>query len=574
MTIESQTSVFTIDPFTIAIVEGALVSASDEMFAAIKHASYSPIIYEVLDYASGMTDACGRLVVQGNGVTGFLGSLSSAVQALIERGDPVSEGDIFVVNDPYGAGGSHLSDVTVLRPFFAEGELLAFGASKAHWTEIGGARPGSWSNDAVDVYAEGLHFPLMKLGDRNGLNSTILTLLESNVRTPVETMGDLYAQLGALVIGERRLQDIVHQYGLDAVRTTMDEMILRGERAAKRMLQKLPKGEFFAEDFLDTDGTEDDQPVYVCVRIRVTEDEFVADFTGSSPAVASTINATWPSLECGVRTTFRALIDTEEPTSDGMFVPLRIVCPPGTVFTAQRPTPVSTYWESSDMAADLVHKALAPHLGGRLPAGHSLSVCGAILAFDLRPGETTQHILVEPQGGGWGGSTEQDGESALVPIGDGDTCSIPVEILESTYPVLVEAYQLNLNSEGGAGKYRGGYGIVRTMTLLQSASLTSSFGRNRFPAWGIAGGHNGTPNYVEVTDITGKTLVKAGRLNHLRLPAGTKVSFVTGVGGGYGDPTERDAQRVIDDLNNELISYEVAKTTYGYRMEVDQEAQK
>ncbi len=549
----------------MSIVEGALVAASDEMFQVVRQTSYSPIIYEVLDYATGITDANGRLVVQGNGVTGFLGSLSSGVQAVLQKYTDIGPGDVFIVNDPYTAGGSHLSDVTVVRPFFHNGTLLGFGASKAHWTEIGGAKPGSWSNDAADVYAEGLYIPLMKIVDRGVVNETLMALIAANVRTPVYTLGDLQSQLGALVIGERRVAEAAAKYGTETVLEAMASILDRGRKAALRALRRLPKGTYFAEDYLDSDGATD-QPVYVCVKVTIDDDTFTADFTGSSPSVASTINATWPSLECGVRTTFRALIDSEEPTSDGMFAPLSIICPPGTVFTAQPPTPVSTYWEASDMAADLVQKALAPHIPELMPAGHSLSVCGSILAFERDPQSPTVGlpILVEPQAGGWGGSEGQDGESALVPIGDGDTCSIPVEVLEATYPVRVLEYALNIVPGGGAGKYRGGFGLIRRLQLLQPATLTASFGRHRFPAWGSHDGGNGTPNYVEVHAADGRPLGRFGRVNGMRLEAGSVVALVTGCGGGYGDPKLRDPARVQEDLANGFLTPEDARRIYGY----------
>lgn len=549
------------DAFTLAIVEGALIAAGDEVFDVVKRTSYSPIIYEVLDYASGITDPEGQLVVQGNGVTGFLGSLSSAVQATLKKYVGISQGDVFIVNDPYEAGGTHLSDVTLLRPCFHQGALLGFVASKAHWTEVGGAKPGSWSNDAGDVFAEGLHIPLMKAADRGQINETLLTLIRANVRTPAYSIGDFYAQYGALAMGEKRLSELADRHGVETVLTAMRTIIERGSRTAQRTLRTLPKGEFFATDWLDTDG-KTDQPVYVCVHITVTDEIFTADFTGSSSAVASTINATWPSLECGVRTAFRALMDTDEPTSDGMFVPLRIICPPGTVFTATHPTPVSTYWEASDMAADLVQKALAAHIPERLSAGHSLSVCGSILAFDPVSDEAPL-ILVEPQGGGWGAGAGLDGESALVPIGDGDTRSIPVEILEATYPVLVQAYALNLDAGGGAGQYQGGFGIIKKLKLLRGAMLTASFGRHRFPAWGMNGGQHGTPNYVEVHSPDGSLVGRAGRFDGIPLPAGATVALVTGRGGGYGNPMDRHPEAIHRDVVNGYLTHEDAQRIYG-----------
>lgn len=529
------------DAFTLAIVEGALATASEEIFVSLQRTSQSTIIYEVLDYATGILDARGDLVTQGNGVTGFLGSLSGAVRVLLASGMAIRPGDIFITNDPYDAGGTHLCDVTLIAPYTCGGEILGFGAAKAHWTEVGGMAPGSWTTDAPDIYAEGLQIPLMRLMEEGRVREDLVALIIQNVRTPRATHGDLRAQMASLLVGERRIRAVAERFGAAAVREAMADIVERGRQTAMAALRRMPCGTYSAEDFMDDDGA-GGGPVPIRVSVTISEEEFLCDFSGSAPAVPGTINGTFPSLESSVRTAFRALLPLDQPTSDGMFAPVRIVCPPGTVFTAQRPTPVSTYWESSDHATDLVLRALASALG-QLPAGHSLSVCATILAF----AGSEPRILIEPQGGGWGASAGQDGESALVPIGDGDTCATPAEILERTYPLLVEEMALNTES-GGNGTFRGGYGLCRTFRLREQASLTTTFGRSVFRPWGLAGGEAGTNNRVIVEQ--GDGLVEGGKFTRLALRPGDRVRLISGRGGGYGPPEGRapaDVERDIQD---------------------------
>jgi len=547
------------DPFTLAVVEGALAEASDEIFATMKRTSQSTIIYEVLDYTTGIVERGGRLITQGNGVTGFLGSLSGAVKELLQSGSPFSEGDVLAVNDPYIGGGTHLSDVVLISPVFLGDELLAFAVAKAHWTEVGGMAPGSWTTDAPDIFAEGIQLPMVHVKKRGELQDDVVHIITRNVRTPRSTYGDLMAQVAAIETGGRRIRGLAEKFGADTVLAAMEDLLQRGERIAREALAALPHGTFSAEDLMDDDGLGGD-PVHIKVSITVTDEEFLADFTGTDPEVAGTINCTFPSLECGVRTAFRALLPTQSLTNDGMFAPLRIACPPGTVFTARRPVPVGTYWEASDHSTDLVLKALAPHMGGRIPAGHSLSVCGTIIAF----GGEEPKILIEPIGGGWGGAQGQDGESALIPIGDGDTRANSVEIMEAVYPLLAEEISL-VEDSCGAGKARGGLGQRRAYRLLEEASVTTAWGRCVFPPWGLDGGESGTPNRV-ILERADDTL-EGGKFTRVPIRRGERVVLRTGGGGGFGAARERACELVRRDLREGIISESFASRHYPRQME-------
>src|SRR5215211_9357424 len=335
------------DPFTLEIVKNAMIALGDEMFYALQRTSKSPIIYETLDYAVGATDARGNLIAQGNGVTGFLGTLDGAVSSVLEKlgGNGLRPGDIFVTNDPYEGGGTHLSDVSLVMPIFYEGEVVAFMANKAHWTEVGGKDPGSWTTDATEVYQEGLQFPCVKLYEEERPVQALIDLIAANVRLPDMTLGDLYAQAASLRLGERRFQELCDKYGVDVVLGSIEALLDHGEQLTRLELARLPKGTFEAEDWIDDDGI-GNGPFPVRVQVTITDDEFVCDFTGTHEQVPGPVNCTPTSVHSAVRSIVKAITNPEIPANEGAFRPIRVVCPPRTIFTAERPAPVSTYWET------------------------------------------------------------------------------------------------------------------------------------------------------------------------------------------------------------------------------------
>jgi N-methylhydantoinase B len=474
------------DPFTVEIIRNQLAAAAQESFVRLGRSSQSPIIYEVLDYACALTDASGELIAQANGVPGFLGTLSFAVKAVLDKfpAETLRPGDTIITNDPYSGGGNHLSDVALIAPVFFSGRLVAFSVNKAHWTEVGGMAPGSWTTDSTEIYQEGLQFPVIYLGREYRLDPSLLDLIRANVRTPERTLGDLMAGVGALRTAEQRVIDIARRHGAEEFLEAVVQILDHGERSAKQALAGLPKGSYFCEDWMDDDGVSED-PVYVCVRATITDDGFTADFTGSSPQVRGPINCTRTRLYSACRSVFKSITDPASLVNDGWFRPLEVICPEGTVFTAVRPAPVSTYWETGAYAVDLLWHALCPVLPDRLTAGHFLSVCGTIVSGHDEEGE--RYILVEPQAGGWGAGRDKDGESGLVPVGDGETYIMPVEVCEARYPILVDQYRLNPGTEG-AGEFRGGSGLVRDYRILSDgATVTTTFGRHRYAPWGVAG---------------------------------------------------------------------------------------
>lgn len=555
------------DPFTLEVIKHGLAAAADEMFVTLGKSSMSPIIYEVLDYACGITDGAGRLVRQSSGITGFLASLTLTVQHVLRKFGPdgFAPGDVVLTNDPYEGGGLHLSDVAVVVPVFAAGRLVAFTVDVAHWTDLGGKDLGSWSADAGEIFQEGLRFPAVKAWEAGRPNAALLDLIRANVRTPEASLTDLFAQVAAARAGARRIEALAAKYGVAALEAAARDLLERGRARALQNLAELAAragGTWEAEDCLDDNGLTAD-PVPVRVRVTITPERFVVDYTGSSPAVAGSVNCPRGSAVAAARNIFIALTDPHAPPNEGTFAPVEVVVPDGTVFSAVFPTPVSTYWESSALAEDLIWKALAPRVPHRLTAGHYLSVCSVGLGgLDDRTGRP--FYLLEPTPGGWGAAADRDGTSALICSGDGETYTLPVEVAEARYPVRIRRFALN-TEPGGAGRFRGGLGCVREYEFLNSAGFISAhFGRHKFPPWGVEGGRPGTPNRVEVVRRgEAEPCLVAGKLHRFPLARGDVVRLITGCGGGWGDPRDRDPARVAADVRDGLLTPEQARELYG-----------
>jgi N-methylhydantoinase B len=452
--------------------------------------------------------------------------------------------------------------VALIRPVFWQGQLIAFAAAKGHWTEVGGKDPGSWTADSADIYAEGLQLPFVHAYREGVPLADLRAILAANSRLPDMTLGDLSAQAACLEVAERRLHELCARYGAPTVTRAMAAVLDRSEALARRSLAQIPHGVFTASDFTDSDGL-GNGPFPVQVRVEISAGGVVCDFTGSSPQVPGPINCTWSGLVSGVRTVFKAITDPAEPATDGWFRPLTIVCPPGSVFNATRPAPVAAYFEATEMASDLVWHAVAAAFPERLTAGSFVSVCATSLAL-THPDTGEPALLVEPQPGGWGASAVTDGEHALVSVGDGETYVIPVEVAEQRYGITVERFGLDIVEGAGAGRRRGGRGLVREYRVRSDeALLTVAWGRHQFPPWGAAGGRAGSPNYVEVVRAGSQHAEPFGKISRMPLRRGDLVRLVTGTGGGYGDPREREPARVIEDLRDEIITPGEAQGYYG-----------
>ncbi|MFC2077794.1 hydantoinase B/oxoprolinase family protein [Candidatus Bipolaricaulota bacterium] len=558
----------TTDPFTVEVIKRALISAAEQMFAALGRTAKSSVIYEVLDYGCALTDGSGRMIAQANGIPAFIGVLGDAVRDVLDKfgSDGLEDGDILITNDPYMGGATHQNDAVLVMPIFHDGRLVMFAAGKAHWNDVGGKDPGSWSPDATDIYQEGVQFPMVRIICRGEENRDIVDILARNGRIPEMTLGDMRAQAASLRVAARRVRQICDKYSLDAVLEAVAVYLEQGRREALAELQRLPKGEYTAEEFIDDDGLGGD-PVLVKVKVTITSEEFVIDYTGTGKTCRGPINSPLSVLLSTAKFAYQAVVAPHADPNEGFFTPLRVIVPEDCVFNPVRPAPVSTYWESASYAGDVVWKALAEAIPDRITAGHFLSVCGTtVCGIDDRTGEW--FFSVEPNAGGWGAGRGKDGEHGLVCTSDGETYILSVEVAEARYPFIVDQFSLN-TAEGGHGQWVGGRGLIKDYRITNpSARVTASFGRSRFPPWALAGGTVGVPNIAEIHRTDG-TVERRGRFSSEPLVHGDVVRFITGSGGGYGDPRRRDPSSVLDDVLDGYTSEHTAREVYGVALSGD-----
>ena len=551
-----------IDPVTLDIVKDSLIAVSNEVFYAFARTSMSPIIYETLDYASGIADADGSLLTQGNGACAFIGLIAPMIQEIVQKfgKDQMKPGDVYLINDPYMGGGTHLSDIGMVMPVFYDGEIVAFVGNKAHWSDIGGMASGSFTTDSTEVFQEGLRFSGVKLVDGGELCAQLADMIKSNVRFPAASEGDMWGQIASLRTGYRRIGELCSKYGVEVVRGSMKRLLDQGEIVARKRLAEMPNGVWEMEEFMDDDGH--GNPVKIKVKITITDDEFLADFTGSSPQVASPINTGYSSLCAGVKVVYMSILNPCLAVNDGVFRPMRVIAEDGSVLRCHSPAPTSCYFESMIYSSDVVWKALAPIFPEFLGAGPMLSVCSVVLAgLHHKTGEP--FLIVEPTGGGWGASRGKDGEVGQFCVGDGETYNVPVEMAENRYGIMIDEYSLHTDG-AGAGEYRGGSGAVRAYRALTDGQLfTASFGRNKYPAWGAAGGGDGSYNYFEFHRADGSVEGPFGIVARTVLGKDDVAYMVTCTGGGYGDPMKRDPEKVAWDVKNGYITVEQAREDYG-----------
>ena len=551
------------EKFTLEIIQDALVAAGDEMFQTLQRTSMSPIIYESLDYAVGITDIKGELLAQGNGVTAFLAALDSVVSATLEKfngENSLQEGDIIIANTPYAGGGTHLSDVSVIYPVFYKKELVAFTVNKAHWTELGGTFPGSVSTVATEIYQEGLHFPFIKIKSEGKINDAIIDLIKGNVRLPESTLGDLYAGIAATEVGAKRVLSIIEKYGLETYKKAKNDFLDYGERMCIEALKEIPNGIYKGETTIEDNGF-GEGPFPIKAKITVTDTEFIADFNGSHPQVKGATNLSFSGLVTGCRSLFKAITTPQMDANGGSFRPMKVICEPGTIVSAEAPSAVSVYYEVLITSIDLIWKILAPLIPDRLPAGHMRSVCATFIS-GIHPDTNQFYIQAEPLAGGWGASATHDGNRGQLSCGSGESYNIPIEIREMRYGIQVEQYAFH-NEGGGYGEFQGGNGQYLDYKIVSDgAHVTAAFLGEKTKTWGMKNGHDGSYNYFMIIKKDGSKERHSLGTN-IYLEKGDIVRCTTATGGGYGNPKNRPKAQVLLDVKNEYITKEEAKEFYN-----------
>ncbi|NRB35799.1 MAG: hydantoinase B/oxoprolinase family protein [Rhodobacteraceae bacterium] len=551
-----------IDPITLAVLAGRMEQIADEMDATLFRAAFNPIIAEAHDASHGLYSSVnGDTLVQGkSGLPIFVGVMAFAVKAVIDKaaadGD-LEDGDVYIFNDAH-LGGTHLSDMRLVRPYFRDGKLFCYLASVGHWHDVGGAVPGNYNPAARDAFQEAFVLPPVKLVRGGALQNDILDILMRNTRLPQSAEGDLNGQLGALDLGVKRLDALLDEYGPETVKAALDALGDRAETLMRSELAALPDGRWEAEDFLDNDGITD-TPLPIRVALEITGDRMVLDFTGSAPAVAGPVNIALPTTVACAYVAIKHIFP-DLPANAGVMRPIEVKVPDGSMLSAEFPAPTGGYTETILRMIDVMFSAAAQVAPDRVVA-HAYGTINALSIAGQRGGKPW--VMFSFYGGGHGGSSTGDGlNHGNAPI---STATIPpMEILEAAYPVVFRQWALRPDS-AGAGAQRGGLGAVYEIELLEEEATGFLFGeRGRFPPQGVAGGETAAVNRFSYEQTDGwHEPPMASKMLGISLKKGQRVRLETPGGGGYGPASERDPALVARDVAQGYLSAEAATEHYG-----------
>lgn len=550
-----------LDIITSEVISRRFVAASEEMFATLVRASYSPNIRERRDCSAAVFDPEGRLLALSAIGPIHLSSLMGVVEGVLARFAPaeLTPGDCFMSNDPYTGGGSHLPDITLISPVFHRDRVVCFVANLAHHSDIGGRVPGSESADCTDIFQEGLRIPIVRLLRAGDLQSDVLAFLMLNSRRPADRDGDISAQIAANRVGVARVGAVWEKFGAPVVREAIEALLNHAETRTKAAIRDIPNGSYQNEDQLDNDGVAD---TLVPLRLTMTvEDERITfDFTGTGPQVAGARNMPLNATLAGVYYAVKALLDPGLPANSGTYRPIDVIAPEGCVLHAMAPAAVGDRAATGNILGDLIFGAMAKAYPARVSAG-----CGpyhGVIISGRDPRTDEYFVDYETFAGASGASAVLDGRDA-VRVHVSGSANLPVESVEQEYPLTVDCYEL-INGSGGAGAHRGGLGTRRDITVLGEGVRISGRGlRQSKGAPGLFGGGDGRPG-VFLLDPRGASPRKlAASFSDVALLRGATLRIETPSGAGYGDPLRRDFAAVLADLLDERIGVDEAVRVYG-----------
>ena len=557
-----------VDPVTLEVLRNACVAVAEEMNATLVRTAYSPNVTERRDCSTALFDADGEMIAQAETMPVHLGAMPFSVAAAVDAFD-LGPGDSVLLNDPY-RGGAHLPDLTLVTPVFADGELVAYAANRAHHADIGGARAGSVAADSTEIYQEGLRIPPVKLHEGGETNEAVVDLLLANVRTPDERRGDLRAQEAANETGRERFLDLVDRYGADTLRAALDAIKDYSERRMRAEIAALPDGTYRFADALDDDGR-GNRNLPVEVAVAVSGDSVRVDFDGTAPQTEGPINAVFAVTASATYYAVRCVTDPDIPPNEGCYRPVDIDAPEGTIVNPTLPAAVvGGNLETSQRVTDVVLGALA----GAAPESAVAAGQGTmnnVTVGGIDPRDDSPYAFYETEGGGFGGRAGLDGMDA-VHVHMSNTMNTPAEVLETAYPLRVRRYELRPDS-GGAGEFRGGLGLRRDIEIRGDRATVSLLAeRHESQPYGLVGGDPGASGAAFLLSDGSNSDADAERLPAKvvrELDAGEVLSVRTPGGGGYGDPADRDESAIWRDLRLGKLTPERAREVYDLDVEQD-----
>lgn len=555
-----------LDPVTTEVIRNQIHSIVDEVAIALMKSAYSTNIKERRDLSAAVYDADGTAIVQGEHLPLHLGSMLGLVKKIREKFplDQIYPGDIFISNDPYRGGGSHLPDVAMAAPVFHEGKLVMFVGNIAHHADIGGSSPGSMAGDMTEIYQEGLRIPPIKIFEKDKRLEDVFELILLNVRVPKERMGDYNAHFASLQLGVRRIASLYDRWGEEILSQAMTAILDATERQIRAGISQIPDGEYSFEDYLDDDGFGETR-IPIRVKITIEGDQIILDFTGSSHQVKGNINISWSGIQATVAYTLKCLIDPAVPSNDAFYRPIKIIAPKGSIVNASFPAASAGRAQACQRVVDVIIGALAQAVPERAVGAANGSNTTAVF-YGQKPGRGEYYVYLETYGGGFGGRAHKDGKDG-VQVHITNTSNLPIEALECEYPLCIETYAL-IPDSGGSGKYRGGLGLRRDVRIVGHTCTFSAQGERfvRQP-WGLFGGLPGSTGKLVLNPGTERETILPSKISNVDVKPDEVISIQTPGSGGYGDPTKRDPELIRRDIREGKISTQKAREDYGMEME-------
>jgi N-methylhydantoinase B len=554
-----------LDPISLEILSNALRSVADEMYVALMRSAYSTNIKERHDHSTLFCDRSGRLIVQAEqSLPIHTASMTGLMRTLLAKYklEEIYEGDVFLANDPHVAGGSHLPDINLATPVFIGERLLGFICNIAHHADVGGMAPGSMAGGMTEIYQEGLRIPLIRLFRRGELQQDLFDLLLLNVRVPLERRGDYYAQFAAAKLGIRRMREIADTYSCDTLEAAFDEILARTAVRMRNALRAIPDGEYQFDDMMDNDGmgTSD---IPVRLRLEAKDGALTFDFRGTSPQVPGNINVPISATRASVVYTLKALLDPEVPNNQAVVDCCEIVTTPGTLVDCSFPVPVANRANTTQRIVDIIIGALANALPDRVVgAANGANTVAVFAGLDPRTG--SQYLYLETLGGGFGGRNDRDGKDG-VQVHITNTSNLPIEAIETEYPLRVESYGF-VEDSGGAGRFRGGLGLRRVIRPVGHQCIFNGAGeRFKYQPWGIFGGESGAAGRFLHVTAGGEQRLLESKPSGISFGPDETIVMETAGSGGYGPPAERSAELRALDRTSGKFSQAYLERYYGSR---------
>ena len=557
----ASTGVHDADPVRTEVVRHGLDSAATQMKRALVRTAFSPIVYEVLDFAVALYDREVRMLAQAPSLPLFMGRLSFCVENAVAAvgGENVLEpGDVILYNHPFGTG-SHPQDAALVMPIFLhDEELVGYAAVKAHWLDIGGKEP--YATDTVDMFQEGTIFPGVKLVSRGEIVPDIYRMALANSRVPKAVAGDINAELVSVRTGAAAMLRVIERYGPDVFRECVERMFDHGESVVRAWFERIPDGRYVGRGTLDNDGV-GDELIEFDVVVEVAGSSVTIDYSDAPDVRPGPVNCSLPKTVSATRIAITMLAGGGEWPNEGHFRPIEVVTRPGSMFHPLPPAPTFIGGWAAHGAVDAIYRALGNAVPESVPASSGGDIC-SLVWWGRREATGEPWADGSPHPVGQGASVRGDGANAVMHVSQSATRIAPTEVWESRNPWLIERVELGRDS-GGAGTYRGGNGLDMDIRLLEDAEVTSVIDRTRTPPAGLAGGREARPNGAVVTRPDG-SVIACAKATRLAMPKGTLLELRTGGGGGYGDPAERDPEAVHADLREGYVSEERARRDYPH----------